>query len=308
MFGGTGSDDGVWGFAALAQGVKGLGLEAEQVEVQAQNFGAWRRKPSEVPDSPEEKQAVAFHQTQEKKGLLPKPLVQLQDVVCSIGETSAAEGLVFSPIAVSSPNPRARRSSARELGCGGVIRPPNRQLTKALRGSYFGFSSDNKRPVRRSLDSSLGVVVVPDPDPSSQQIDFKAELISLLDNQIREKLDALECPVCLSPASAPIYACPESHIICSNCLPRLSLCGVCRVDLRSVTAGQSLVKRHRYAEKMEEEVKKLKDKKRGLGIDQDLGVGGQTCSVEDEDLVLEHKTIKKMNVDCEISRIQAHGQ
>ena len=78
-----------------------------------------------------------------------------------------------------------------------------RQLTKALRGSYFGFSSDNKRPVRRysqafldlnkikmlaffrSLDSSLGVVVVPDPDPPSQQIDFKAELISLLDNQIR---------------------------------------------------------------------------------------------------------------------------
>ena len=104
---------------------------------------------------------------------------------------------------------------------------------------------------------------------------------------------------------------------------RLSLCGVCRVDLRSVTAGQvccvwlkrislcdsqSLVKRHRYAEKMEEEVKKLKDKRRGLGIDQDLGVRGQTCSVEDEDLVLEHKTIKKMNVDCEISRIRAHGQ
>ena len=69
-----------------------------------------------------------------------------------------------------------------------------------------------------------------------------------------------------------------------------------------------MVIRHRYAEKMEEEVKKLKDKRRGLGIDPDLGVGGQTCSVEDEDLVLEHKTIKRMNVDCEISRIQAHGQ
>ena len=59
---------------------------------------------------------------------------------------------------------------------------------------------------------------------------------------------------------------------------------------------------------MEEEVKNLKDKRRGLGIDQDLGVGGQRCNVEDEDLVLEHKSIKKMNVDCEISRIQAHGQ
>jgi len=92
------------------------------------------------------------------------------------------------------------------------------------------------------------------------------ELISLLDNQIREKLEALECPVCLCPASAPIYACPESHIICSDCLPRLAQCGVCRVDLRSIQAGQSLVKRHRYAEKMEEEVKKLKVKRRGLGI------------------------------------------
>jgi len=92
------------------------------------------------------------------------------------------------------------------------------------------------------------------------------ELISLLDNQIREKLEALECPVCLCPASAPIYACPESHIICSNCLPRLAQCGVCRVDLRSIQAGQSLVKRHRYAEKMEEEVERLKVKRRGLGI------------------------------------------
>ena len=94
------------------------------------------------------------------------------------------------------------------------------------------------------------------------------ELISLLDNQIRclqwpinilqnisrEKLEALECPVCLCPASPPIYACPESHIICSNCLPRsllfylkgvirsfkcrLAQCGVCRVDLRSIQAGQ----------------------------------------------------------------------
>ena len=72
----------------------------------------------------------------------------------------------------------------------------------------------------RSLDSSFGGVVVPGPDSTSQRIDFKAELTSLLDNQIREKVEALECPVCLCPASAPIYACPESHIICSNCLPR----------------------------------------------------------------------------------------
>ena len=42
------------------RGGRGLGLEAEQVEGQARNFGAWRRKADEDPDSPEEKQAVAF--------------------------------------------------------------------------------------------------------------------------------------------------------------------------------------------------------------------------------------------------------
>ena len=60
------------------------------------------------------------------------------------------------------------------------------------------------------------------------------------------------------------------------------------------------MKRHRYAEKMEEEVKKLKEKKRGLGIDPgEVGTTVQSIGVEaeEEDTVLEHKTIKKAKVE-----------
>ena len=68
---------------------------------------------------------------------------------------------------------------------------------------------------------------------------------------------------------------------------------------------QSLVKRHRYAERMEEEVVKLREKRRGLGIDQEFqGTTNQTIGVEEEeeDTVLEHKTIKKPKVEKVFSR------
>ena len=51
---------------------------------------------------------------------------------------------------------------------------------------------------------------------------------------------------------------------------------------------------------MEEEVKKLKEKKRGLGIDPgEVGTTVQAIGVEaeEEDTVLEHKTIKKAKVE-----------
>jgi len=290
MFGGT-SNEGVWGFAALAQGVRGLGLGPNDVGQSRKpvDFGGWRGKVDEEPDSPEGKGAAPDN----------VPVVdEAQEVVALPRTLVQDDGVIFSPNAISSPNKRARRFSTIESSIGGVLRAPHRQLARAVRGSYFGFPTEARTPPRRSLDSSLGGVVVP--STPSNQIDFRAELISLLDNQIREKLDALECPVCLSPASAPIYACPESHIICSNCLPRLAQCGVCRVDLRSIQAGQSLVKRHRYAERMEEEVVKLREKRRGLGIDSEVQATlGPAIGVEEEeeDTVLEHKTIKKAKVE-----------
>jgi len=38
----------------------------------------------------------------------------------------------------------------------------------------------------------------------------------------------LECPVCLIiPRSAPIYQCPLGHIMCSECIPNVSMCPTC---------------------------------------------------------------------------------
>ena len=52
MFGGT-SHEGVWGFAALAQGVRGLGLGPNSGK--PADFGGWRCKTDDEPDSPEGK-------------------------------------------------------------------------------------------------------------------------------------------------------------------------------------------------------------------------------------------------------------
>ena len=60
MFGGSTSNEGVWGFAALAQGVKGLGLGPGDVggSVKPADFGGWRSKADGEPDSPEGKGAA----------------------------------------------------------------------------------------------------------------------------------------------------------------------------------------------------------------------------------------------------------
>jgi len=53
----------------------------------------------------------------------------------------------------------------------------------------------------------------------------------------------LECPVCLEVATIPIFQCPDSHLVCSTCLPKIKACPECRV--RYIRP----VKRHRFAEK-----------------------------------------------------------
>jgi hypothetical protein len=105
----------------------------------------------------------------------------------------------------------------------------------ATRGLDFGFPGP-ARP-RGSLGGGSS---------SEPILDFRAEYIEFLETQVREKQEALECPICLQPASAPIYACPESHVICTSCLPKLVLkaaagvvrCGVCRADLVTQARGK----------------------------------------------------------------------
>ena len=38
----------------------------------------------------------------------------------------------------------------------------------------------------------------------------------------------LECPICFELSRPPVYQCPEGHIICHKCRPRVSRCPVCR--------------------------------------------------------------------------------
>lgn len=38
----------------------------------------------------------------------------------------------------------------------------------------------------------------------------------------------LECPICFELSRPPIYQCPEGHIICNDCRPKVSRCPVCR--------------------------------------------------------------------------------
>ena len=61
MFGGFTSNEGVWGFAALAQGVQGLGLGPDDVggRVKPAAFSGWRGKADDELDSPDGKGATA---------------------------------------------------------------------------------------------------------------------------------------------------------------------------------------------------------------------------------------------------------
>ena len=78
-------------------------------------------------------------------------------------------------------------------------------------------------------------------------------LIIFLTKSIEEKEAALACPVCLETAAAPIFMCQQQHLICSSCQPRVTSCPECR------EAYQGPPRRHRYAERDAEELKKLKE-------------------------------------------------
>ena len=85
------------------------------------------------------------------------------------------------------------------------------------------------------------------PDPSKKLLNFL----------IAKKEAELECPVCLVTASVPIYSCPESHLICNICRPKVTECPECRVKYKD----KEKPRRHRYAERMLEELNMLKKEK-----------------------------------------------
>merc|ERR1712228_1087274 len=73
------------------------------------------------------------------------------------------------------------------------------------------------------------------------------ELLEYLQDSVEGKKKELECPVCLETAQIPIYMCQNSHLVCSDCLPKLKECPECRKKYPTPAM------KHRYAEKLVEE-------------------------------------------------------
>ena len=48
-------------------------------------------------------------------------------------------------------------------------------------------------------------------------------MLEFLARNIQEKEAELECPVCLSEASSPLYSCDYQDLVCSSCLPLLQV-------------------------------------------------------------------------------------
>jgi len=71
-----------------------------------------------------------------------------------------------------------------------------------------------------------------------------------LDKQIAQKSSELECPVCFMVCQPPILRCPEYHLVCGECWPRLKVCGECRGQYE----GRM---RHRYAERTHQDLQDL---------------------------------------------------
>ena len=67
---------------------------------------------------------------------------------------------------------------------------------------------------------------------NKMRIKENRSLAEFMERQILELEEELECLVCLEVATvAPIYKCPDDHLLCRICRPKLSECPQCRVPL-----------------------------------------------------------------------------
>ena len=71
---------------------------------------------------------------------------------------------------------------------------------------------------------------------------LELQQLQQLERRIATKLEELECPVCFTTCSPPIYTCPNQHLVCSTCRPHLATCPECRVTY----GGQMRVHRYSY--------------------------------------------------------------
>lgn len=91
---------------------------------------------------------------------------------------------------------------------------------------------------------------LPEPEESKED-----KMIGFLDRSISAKERELECPACLEIPTAPVFMCPDSHLICQNCRPMLSRCPMCRIPYTGPA------RRHRFAEQSLLELRELQSQK-----------------------------------------------
>jgi len=122
-------------------------------------------------------------------------------------------------------------------------------------------------------ESSTTMTATTDNVPTSaNENSINQELVNFISKKIEEKRSLLECPICFKSAKKKIFMCTESHLTCSDCRlvtassalrsapcrPRLKDCPECRESF----TGRPL--RHRFAEKMAEELADLVQQRRKL--------------------------------------------
>ena len=81
--------------------------------------------------------------------------------------------------------------------------------------------------------------------------EFLTKQIEFLDQQIESIEKSLECPVCLETSLPPIYQCQESHLICTRCRDKVSICPQCRLKYGNKKT------RNRYAERDSDKMEKF---------------------------------------------------
>ena len=103
-------------------------------------------------------------------------------------------------------------------------------------------------------------------------------LLALIEGQISEMEEELECPVCFEVLdTAPIFKCPEDHLMCRSCRPRLSVCPLCRAQL-----GHKY-QRFRGAERVAQRLQALRTELESATIVlQEEGDGGEEEGEEEE--------------------------
>jgi len=103
------------------------------------------------------------------------------------------------------------------------------------------------------LESKLeGLENESEPLATAEPGKHNSTMVAFLRQAIEGKEKDLECPVCLETAASPIFSCPESHVICSLCRPKVGRCPECRVSYKGPP------RRHRFAEKTAGELEALR--------------------------------------------------